>query len=180
MKPILVELSTLKPDHKNARKHSERNIKEIMRSLQANEQYRPFVVQEGTNRIIVGNGMYEAMKRLGIKTGWAEFRRLTEDEATKLAIADNRTAELAEWDFETLGTLFKEIDDDTNVPGWSPEEISGLLGNEESWEIEEVELKPYRKVHYLLSFDINIHDEVVRLISQLREVPGIEIESTLN
>ena len=121
----LVPLIELTPDNKNARRHNERNIQEIMRSLQANEQYRPFVVQKSTNRIVVGNGMYEAMKRLKIKEGWAEFRDLTDAEATKLAIADNRTAELAEWDFDTLGELFAEMDE-PDVPGWSTEEIEKI------------------------------------------------------
>lgn len=126
MKPMLVELSTLKLDHKNARKHSERNIQEIMRSLQANEQYRPFVVQKSTNRIVVGNGMYEAMKRLKIKEGWAEFRDLTDAEATRLGISDNRTAELAEWDWPVLKDIIRDYGEDVDIPGWSSEECEAL------------------------------------------------------
>lgn len=88
MNLVKVKLQELKPDNKNARKHSERNIEEIKRSLQANEQYRPFVVQRSTNRICVGNGMYEAMIQLGYEEGWVEYRDLTDEEAIKLALTE--------------------------------------------------------------------------------------------
>lgn len=123
-----VKLSELKPDKKNARKHDKRNIEEIKRSLQKNPQYRPFVVQKGTGRILVGNGMYQAMKELGITEGWAEYRDLTDEEATALALADNRTAELAEWDMSTLRDLFQEMGPDIDVPGWNADEIEDLFG----------------------------------------------------
>ena len=60
-----VPLDQLKPDPANARKHSDRNIEEIIRSLKEFGQHAPLVVQKGTNRIIVGNGRYEAMQMLG-------------------------------------------------------------------------------------------------------------------
>lgn len=123
-----VKLSELKPDKKNARKHDKRNIEEIKRSLQRNPQYRPFVVQKSTGRILVGNGMYQAMKELGITEGWAEYRDLTDEEATVLALADNRTAELAEWDMSTLKDLFQDMGADIEVPGWNADEIEDLFG----------------------------------------------------
>ena len=123
-----VKLSELKPDKKNARKHDKRNIEEIKRSLQRNPQYRPFVVQKSTGRILVGNGMYQAMKELGITEGWAEYRDLTDEEATVLALSDNRTAELAEWDMSTLKDLFQDMGADIEVPGWNADEIEDLFG----------------------------------------------------
>lgn len=47
-------------------------------------------------------------------------------------------------------------------------------------EIKTVEIVPYHKVHYLISLDINDNDKVVDVIAQLREMEGIEVESTLN
>lgn len=118
-----VKLSELKPDKKNARKHDKRNIDEIKRSLQKNPQYRPFVVQKSTGRILVGNGMYQAMKELGITEGWVEYRDLSDEEATVLALSDNRTAELAEWDTAVLKNLFEDMGPDIDVPGWDTSEI---------------------------------------------------------
>jgi hypothetical protein len=127
MKPVKVSLSKLRLDCRNARRHSEHNIEEIMRSLQANEQYRPFVVQRSTGIIVVGNGMYEAMRRLGITEGWAEYRDLTDEQASRLALSDNRTAELAEWDTVILKDLLQDLGPDADVPGWSNDEIEKMF-----------------------------------------------------
>lgn len=47
-------------------------------------------------------------------------------------------------------------------------------------DVEEKELKPYEKVHYLISLDINRNDEVIKLIKQIESIGGVEVESTLN
>lgn len=127
MKPVLVDLARLKPDPRNARKHSARNIQEIMRSLRQNEQYRPFVVQKSTGYIIVGNGMYEAMKLLGVKKAWVEYRDITNEQAEKLALSDNRTAELAEWDPSALKDLFQELGPEPDIAGWTDDEIAQMF-----------------------------------------------------
>lgn len=129
MNLVKVNLDELIEDNNNARIHSERNIEEIRKSLKKYKQYRPFVVQRSTNKIIVGNGMYRAMKLLGIKEGWVEYRDLSDKDATKLALTDNRTAELAEWDIEILEDIFNELGDDKDVIGWNEEEINGIVGN---------------------------------------------------
>jgi DNA modification methylase len=129
MNVVKVNLDELIEDNNNARIHSERNIEEIKKSLKKYKQYRPFVVQRSTNKIIVGNGMYRAMKLLGIKEGWVEYRDLSDKDATKLALTDNRTAELAEWDIEILEDIFNDLGDDKDVIGWNEEEINGIVGN---------------------------------------------------
>lgn len=127
MNIVKVKLSELKPDPNNARKHSLQNILAIKQSLQENPQYRPFVVQKGTNKICVGNGMYAAMQELGIKEGWVEYRDLDEKQFARLSVADNRTAELAEWDTEKLKNFFDEIDCKDGLVGWSPKNIEEIL-----------------------------------------------------
>ena len=127
---VKVKLSELKPDPNNARRHSQQNIEAIQQNLIENPQYRPFVVQKGTNKICIGNGMYEAMKALNIKEGWVEYRDLDDKQFARLSVADNRTAELAEWDTERLKTLFNEIECDDGLVGWSQENIDEVLEND--------------------------------------------------
>ncbi|MBQ0066832.1 MAG: DNA modification methylase [Phascolarctobacterium sp.] len=124
MKIEKVKLCDLVPDNRNARSHSERNIIEIMKSLEEHGQYRPFVVQKGTNRVCVGNGMLAAMLRLGMTEGDAVIKELTDEQFTRLALADNRTAELAEWNDDILKDLLKELD---NPIGWTQEEVAMIL-----------------------------------------------------
>lgn len=109
MQIVRVPLKELVPDDRNARTHNKRNLQEIVRSLEAFGQHRAFVVQRGTNKVLIGNGMLEAMRQLG----WTEadvFYVDDDDEmAVRRALADNRTAELADWDMNTLGELFSEL-----------------------------------------------------------------------
>lgn len=126
MKLIKVKLTDLVPDPRNARKHNNANIEAIKQSLIENEQYRPFVVQRSSNKIAVGNGMYRAMMELGITEGWVEYRDLDERQFTRLALADNRTAELAEWDDVVLKELLTGLKPDEAI-GWSNDELKNML-----------------------------------------------------
>jgi ParB-like chromosome segregation protein Spo0J len=122
-----VRLETLVPDSANARKHSERNIEEIMRSLREFGQHAPLVVQKSTNLILVGNGRYEAMRRLGWSEAQAQFVDDDNITAVRRALADNRTAELAEWDDDALASLVKGLGEGIEIPGWNEEELANLL-----------------------------------------------------
>ncbi len=79
------------PDSANARVHNDRNLREIARSFQEFGQHAPLVVQKGTNRILVGNGRYEAMLSLG----WTEAAVMFVDDdnitAVRRSLADNTT-----------------------------------------------------------------------------------------
>ena len=122
-----VKLSELKHDKKNARRHDERNVEEIKRSLQEFGQHRPFVVQRGTNKVIVGNGMLDAMLALGMTEGDAYFVDDDEETSIRRSLADNRTGELAAWDMAVLKDLFEDMGPVPNVPGWNTEEIENLF-----------------------------------------------------
>lgn len=106
-----VSIDTLSLDEANARTHSQRNLDSIAASLKKFSQVKPIVVK-GT-KVIAGNGTLMAAKQLGWKT--IAITRVpdswTEQEAKAYAIADNRTAELAAWDEETLLETLRSLDD---------------------------------------------------------------------
>ena len=110
MKVETVKISTLTLDPENARKHSQRNIDAIAGSLSTFGQRRPLVVWDGI--VIAGNGTLEAAKSIGWDT--IEITRVppdwTHEQARAYALADNRTAELAEWDSEILANQLIELD----------------------------------------------------------------------
>jgi DNA modification methylase len=75
-----------------------------------------------------GNGTLAAAKALG----WSEIAAVILDDdnstASQFAIADNRTAELAEWDTETLASLLDGWDADTrNALGFEQDDIDQLM-----------------------------------------------------
>jgi DNA modification methylase len=112
MNTELVPIDDLTPDPANARKHGERNLSSIIDSLRAFGQQKPIVVDR-RGVVIAGNGTLEAAKRLG----WEEIAvvrtELDPTQATAFGIADNRTAELAEWDEDVLVSLLDSLDDET-------------------------------------------------------------------
>jgi len=94
-------LNELKPDPRNARAHSERNLEAIRESLNRFGQCLPIVVDE--NGIVIGgNGTLEAAKRLNWKQIETVLYSGNESEARALALALNRSAELAEWNLPQL------------------------------------------------------------------------------
>jgi ParB-like nuclease domain len=96
-----VAIDSLTPDPANARKHGKRNLEAIIASLRRFGQQKPIVV-DSRGVVRAGNGQFVAAKALG----WSHIRVVRSDlpatELTAYAIADNRTAELAEWDAPTL------------------------------------------------------------------------------
>ncbi|MGB1893116.1 MAG: site-specific DNA-methyltransferase [Candidatus Latescibacterota bacterium] len=105
------KIAELKSDPANARKHSPRNLKAIRDSLDVFEQQKPIVV-DSRGVVIAGNGTLEAARELG----WEEIAVVVTDldpaHAQAFGIADNRTAELAEWDTDVLGQLLEGMDSD--------------------------------------------------------------------
>jgi hypothetical protein len=112
MNTELIPINDLTPDPANARKHGERNLSSIIDSLRAFGQQKPIVVDR-RGVVIAGNGTLEAAKRLG----WEEIAvvrtELDPTQATAFGIADNRTAELAEWDEDVLVSLLDSLDAET-------------------------------------------------------------------
>ena len=106
-----VSIASLSLDPKNARKHSDKNLSAIAASLNKFGQRKPIVVHNGV--VLAGNGTLEAAKSLG----WTDIE-VSEvpsdwdlDTAKAYALADNRTAELAEWDESELAKQLLELQD---------------------------------------------------------------------
>ena len=106
-----ISITDLFLDPKNARKHSARNLEAIAASLEKFGQRKPIVVHRGV--VLAGNGTLEAAKSLG----WTEIDVAEvpddwdNDTAKAYALADNRTAELAEWDESELAKQLLELQD---------------------------------------------------------------------
>lgn len=96
-----IAVDALTFDPANVRKHPEANLAAIKASLTRFGQQKPIVV-DAKGVVVAGNGTLAAAKALGWRTVKAVRTNLTGAEATAFAIADNRTAELAEWDEASL------------------------------------------------------------------------------
>lgn len=128
---LLVPISGLVPDPKNARLHSERNIKAIADSIARFGQQKPIVLAHDGSHVIAGSGTLAAAKQLG----WTHIAAVRFDSKEgKLQrgfkIADNRSAELAEWDWPILADELRALRDegtDLGTLGFDEAEAGNLL-----------------------------------------------------
>lgn len=131
LQQMAVPLDSVKCDPDNARLHPERNMESIKDSLRLFGQTKPIVVNKRTNVVAAGNGTLQAAKELGWTEIAANFVEMTEAEHAAYGLADNRTAELAKWDFEVVARLDKLIQaEGWEMPGWSPDELEVLRAAE--------------------------------------------------
>ena len=130
MQTETVQLQDLHGDPANARLHSTKNIEAIKSSLARFGQQKPIVI-DADNIVRAGNGTLEAARDLG----WPDIKVVRSDligpEMTAFAIADNRSAELAGWDYEVLGQVLGALKaEDANQPnelGWADHELENIL-----------------------------------------------------
>ena len=107
-----VAVEGLSFDPSNARKHSDNNLSAIAESLKQFGQRKPIVVT-ADNVVVAGNGTLEAARFLG----WPKIDVVrapadwSDDQVKAFALADNRTAELAEWNPEVLSDQLLELDE---------------------------------------------------------------------
>ena len=127
---LMRRIDDLVIDPANVRSHSPRNIDAIVASLQKFGQQKPIVINR-ENVVLAGNGTLAAAAAMGAE----EIAALTFDGDSRsfeaaYAIADNRTAELAEWDFPALSLSLKGLaEDGVDLPslGWDQNELDLLL-----------------------------------------------------
>ena len=124
-----VDLAALTVDPANTRRHDGRNLEAIQASLSAFGQQKPIVV-DAADKVIAGNGTVWAARALGWSSIAAVRTSLNGAEAIAFAIADNRTAELAEWDDDALAVTLAGLQNDPGVDylaaGFSDQEIREL------------------------------------------------------
>lgn len=127
-----VDVAKLTLDPNNARLHPERNLQSIKDSLNLYGQRKPIVVRKQGMVVVAGNGTLEAAKSLGWTKVAASVQSMTDMEATGYGLADNRTAELARWNFEVVAKLDQLLQEQKQgMIGWSAREIQLLRLGEE-------------------------------------------------
>ena len=123
-------IAELSNDPANARKHNDKNIEAIIASLRRFGQQKPIVIDRN-NIVRAGNGTLEAARRLGWDSIDCVKTSLEGSDAIAYAIADNRTAELAEWDDNVLAAqlngLLTESEEIALAAGWTAEEIEAMV-----------------------------------------------------
>ena len=180
-----LNVDDLKAYERNARTHSDEQIKQVAESIKEFGFTNPVLIDEH-NELIAGHGRTMAAKSIGMKEVPAiRLKGLTAAQKKALRIADNQLALNAGWDEELLrielGEL-QELDFNLDVMGFSDEEPDLLLAGtgsidddeshgQDAEEIAEPSEDPVVKPgelwllgdHQLLCGDSTRIDELVRL-----------------
>lgn len=177
LRGLAVELKRLTPDPKNARKHDQRNIDAIRESLAEHGQRKPLVAQQAGKKLIVraGNGTLEAAKALG----WTHLAVVVVEEddraASRYALRDNRTAELAAWDDEALRHALRECAEsveDIAALGWTEREWAAATHEFVVEPVDDPAIKsgdrePFRQMTFVVHDQQ--HDEIERALSRAKQ-----------
>lgn len=126
-------ISSLALRRGNPRTHSEKQIRQIAKSIETFGFTNPVLIDAG-GTIIAGHGRVRAAKQLGMETvPTLQLEHLSEAQVRALVIADNRLAELAGWDKDLLtielqGLTEMDLDFDLEVIGFETAEIDLWIG----------------------------------------------------
>jgi len=144
---VMLATAALIPNPRNARDHTDKQIAQIAANIRRFGFLVPIVV-DADDMIVAGHGRWEAAKKLGLDQVpciRAEF--LTDADRRAFALAENRLAELSEWNTELLTDeleLLFEEGFDIGVIGFSTADIDFTVVDEDrpkkSSKAERVEL----------------------------------------
>ena len=158
----LVLIEQLRPNTRNARRHSDKQIDQIADSIRAFGFIVPVIVDD-QGLVLAGHGRLAAGKRLGLpQIPCCRVTHLTPEAKRSFALADNRLAELSGWDENILKLELAELaelqlDFDLAITGFDTVDLDLLLGPEPD---------PHSKVGDASGISTNPDDRILQLCSK--------------
>ena len=124
--------ASLKPDPRNPRVHTDKQVRQIAQSIQSFGFNVPLLIDD-QQKVIAGHGRLMAARKMGWDTvPTIKLSHLTESQRMAFLIADNRLTENSTWDERMLGEQLKvlselELDFDLGAIGFEVPEIDLLI-----------------------------------------------------
>ncbi len=132
---VMKNIAEIKPYENNPR-HNESAIDAVASSIKEFGWKQPLVIDKG-NVIVVGHTRWLAAKKLGLnEVPCLIASDLTDDQIAAYRLADNKTNELATWDFEKLKTELESISD-IDMSQFGFEELEASLDDVKDDEFDE-------------------------------------------
>lgn len=109
------------------------DIGAVSESMRVNGIYQPIIVNRGTRtgrplEIIAGNHRAQAAQALGHDTIPTILLDVTDEQAARIALADNRTSDLADYDTDALILMLQQLPDLTGT-GYDGDDLDALLAD---------------------------------------------------
>ena len=107
------------------------DIGAVSESMRVNGIYQPVIVNRGTHtgrpmEVIAGNHRVQAAQQLGMSTIPAVILDVDDEAAARIALADNRTSDLANYDTDALVLMLQQLPDLTGT-GYDGDDLDDLL-----------------------------------------------------
>lgn len=125
---LAVPVESLNFDPDNARVHPKRNVEAVKLSLETYGQRIPIIVQKDGMVVRAGNARLQAALELGWKHIAAVVTEDTDSVAQAFGLMDNKSADLAEWDFEKVSAILAALEpEELDLTGFADFEYNPLL-----------------------------------------------------
>jgi len=168
----------------NAKIHDHQQVDQIAASIEEFGFNNPILAwhnDDGEPEIVAGHGRLMAARKLGLEELPVVFLdHMSEEQRRAYILVDNQLNLSSGFDLAMLQSELERITDidmaefDFDMPqATSTEDI-------EMPDLEEVELRPFNKVHYLVTAPLDRNDLIIDRIMSLTEVDGVEVKTTLN
>ena len=109
MQIVYKKIADLKRYEKNNKKHPEKQLEKIVASIKEYGFKNPVLVDKN-NEIIAGHGRTLAAERIGMQeVPCIDCSDLNTKQVKALRLMDNKSADLAEWDFDNIREELEEL-----------------------------------------------------------------------
>ena len=180
LKPVRMKLSDIKPNPKNPRLHPPEQIERLGHIIETYDYIRNIVVN-ADGYLIAGHGVLASLKEQGYTEADVVQVNFPPEKADAFMIADNKIAEMSDWDEPLRDALLAELKDipEFNIAdtAFSVDEIQsfhiGGEAEEDDFDVDEaLEEEPITQTgdlwllgkHRVLCGDCTVKDDVVRLM----------------
>lgn len=125
-------IDKLKPYKNNARTHSKKQIRQLVKSIKEFGFTIPILIDE-QNTILAGHGRASAAKEMGLfEAPCVRLDHMTEAQKRAYILADNKLAQNAGWDDDLLAQelgflLSEEVTFDVDITGFSIAEVDMII-----------------------------------------------------
>lgn len=113
---VYLPIDALVPYEKNARKHTKDDVAVIIKSIEDFGFDDPIGIWSDNNIVVTGHGRLLAARELGYKeVPCIRLDHLTDEQRKAYALTHNRSAELSEWDEDTLNEELRALEADFDL-----------------------------------------------------------------
>ncbi len=105
------------------------DVEEIKKSLVANGQYKPLIVNQQTGHVLTGNHTLKALKELNIEEAYVNYIDIAPSNEKKIVLVDNKLTDNSTYDSQALGDILQELMDDGELigTGFVADEVDDLI-----------------------------------------------------